>query len=486
MELFHLLREKHKIRARESLLDFTTYTKPDYEVNWHHREIARTLQAFIDGKTKWLSISIPPQFGKSELSTRRLAAFLLGINPDLSIAVCGYASDIAADFNRDIQRIIDSPEYQDIFPNTRLNGKRVATDSGSAYLRNSKEFQIVGHRGRLISVGIGGPLTGKKVDIALIDDPYKGPDDAYSEIFRRRVVSWWNTVLKSRLHNNAKICITMTRWHHDDIVGTLLQKQPDKWTVLKLKAIKEGPDLDYQGKELFRRNEGESLWEERHSLERLQEMRDFSPTSFESLYQQEPTPASGNILKGHWFKDFYLSDLPPNFRVKAVVDSAYTEKEANDPTEMWVYTYIMGIWYVLEVVTFRKGWNDAVKMIPDVLARWDKTLRALIRIEPKANGISLVQKLRMPELHPDTKKVLRPALNVIQSKAPTNDKVARTMTNIEYFEAEKVRFLAGAAWQEKVKLELTQFPKGKHDESVDCANMMIGAEVSGGYTVGGG
>jgi len=74
-----------KIKARESILEFTKYTKRDYYANWHHELLCKKLDQFINGDIKRLLIFMPPQHGKSELVSRRLPAYLLGKNPSLKI-----------------------------------------------------------------------------------------------------------------------------------------------------------------------------------------------------------------------------------------------------------------------------------------------------------------------------------------------------------------------------------------------------------------
>lgn len=47
-------------RARESLIEFTRYTKPDFEDGPHHREIASKLEAVERGEITRLLIEAPP------------------------------------------------------------------------------------------------------------------------------------------------------------------------------------------------------------------------------------------------------------------------------------------------------------------------------------------------------------------------------------------------------------------------------------------
>jgi predicted phage terminase large subunit-like protein len=157
-EAAELLLKRRK--ARSNLLDFTRFTFPEYRVNWHHRLICQKLDEFLEGENKRLIISCPPRHGKSELVSRRFPAYILGRNPDTKIIACSYSSDLASLLNRDVQRIIDSPEYQELFPETRLNSANVRTTAQENYLRNSDIFEIVGHNGVYRSSGVGGSITG--------------------------------------------------------------------------------------------------------------------------------------------------------------------------------------------------------------------------------------------------------------------------------------------------------------------------------------
>lgn len=52
-------------QARRQLLNFTKFTFPDYEVNWHHALLCRYLDEFAQGKIKRLLVFMPPRFGKA-------------------------------------------------------------------------------------------------------------------------------------------------------------------------------------------------------------------------------------------------------------------------------------------------------------------------------------------------------------------------------------------------------------------------------------
>lgn len=261
---------------------------------------------------------VPPQHGKSELSTRRLPAYLLGLDPNLRIAICSYSATISSSFNRDIQRIIDDEIYTGIFPNTAINENSAVNPSQNTYLRNSEIFEIVGYRGFVKTVGVGGSLTGTPVDIGIIDDPFKDREEAMSTRIRDKVHSWYTDVFRTRLHNDSQQLLIMTRWHEDDLAGRILKQETD-WEVVVFQAIKERANDDP-------RQIGEALWPEKHSLERILKIKETSPFTFNSLYQQEPKASRESLV----FPDWEEIDQMPDYSPILGLDFGFS----NDPTAL--------------------------------------------------------------------------------------------------------------------------------------------------------
>lgn len=354
MNSLELLPTKQEIEAelaRRSLLDFVLFTKPDYEVNWHHRLICETLDKFVRKEIKNLMVFMPPQHGKSELVSRRLPAYLLGLYPKSKIAGCSYAHSLASKFNRDVQRIIVDKSYQAVFPGTTLNSSNVRTDSNGSWLRNSDEFEVVGHGGGYISVGIGGGLTGNRVDYLIIDDPVKDAVEAKSRSFQQRNWEWWNTVAKSRLHNESQTIICNTRWDIDDLSGLLIKlKNKGKgidWHILSLPAIKtQDNDNAYDPREL-----GEVLWPERHSKKRMLEIKESDPVTFNALYQQDPAPSEVGQVFNNWIE---IDDMPEHLPSVYGLDWGYT----NDPSVV-VDIRKEGQNVYVDCLIYQKGLNNA-------------------------------------------------------------------------------------------------------------------------------
>lgn len=290
--------------ARKRLTNFAKYVKGDLSFAPFHEVYYTLLDLFAHGVIKKMIVQVPAQHGKSEGSSRLLPSFMLGLDPDLKICIGSYAATIAQDFNRDVQKIIDAPEYHDIFPETYLNGSNVVTMANTA-LKNSTVIEMVGHKGSLRVVGRGGSLTSKTVDIMIMDDIYKDYQEANSPIVREAAWKWYTTVVKTRLHNNSQELIVFTRWHEDDLIGRierseevidftswedLKHKDNSKWLRINFEALKTTPPNDIDPREI-----GDALWEERHSRKRLEAMRALDPVQFECLQQGNPSSAEGRL-----------------------------------------------------------------------------------------------------------------------------------------------------------------------------------------------
>lgn len=294
-----------KRAARLRLLNFSRYMQPDMVVEPFHLSYYTILDKFAHGEIKRLIVQMPPQHGKSEGSSRKLPAFMLGLNPDLKIALGTYNATSAKGFNRDVQRIIDTKEYNEVFPETYLNRSNVVTQANN-YLRNSDVIEMVGHKGSFRTVGRGGALTGKSVDIVILDDIYKDYEEGNSPIVREAAWNWYTTVVKTRLHNDSQELIVFTRWHEDDLIGKI-EKAGEK--VVEIKSFNELNSIDKNTwvkinfeaiktsapNELDSRNEGEALWDSRHSLEELKSRQALAPMQFQCLYQGNPASAVGRL-----------------------------------------------------------------------------------------------------------------------------------------------------------------------------------------------
>lgn len=460
--LMKLMQLRLKLNAPTDFSCFLGYMNTNYRLEWFHRVVAQHCQMLFEGKIKNLMVFMPPQHGKSEIISRMFPAWALGRNPELKIAGCSYSIDLASQFSRSIQRCIDSPEYQSIFPETYLNGSNVRTDT-KGYLRNVDIFETVGHRGFYKAVGVGGGLTGTPVDIAIIDDPVKDAIEAQSPTYRERVWDWYNTVLTTRLHNDSRQLFIMTRWHEDDLAGRLLKAEPGAWHVITIPAICEVENDNG----LSTRQIGDALWPWKHSLKKLLTQKQRAPREFNALYQQRPTVEGGNIVKRDWFRIISETDFRSlRYRepVHFYLDTAYNKKKKgqdNDPSGILAACRIGTNIYLMDAMSVYKEMPDLLRFIPEYMNAHCGNSESILHIEPKANGISVVQMLKETT-----------TLNVKPTPTPVDDKEVRFRVVSPRIECGRVYIVQGS-WNEDFLNQVCSFPAAPHDEFVDILGYAI-------------
>jgi len=306
--------------AKQKFVNYAKYVKPKLKLKKFHRDYYHILDLFAHGLIKKLIVTMAPQHGKSEGSSRLLPTYILGLNPNKRIAIGSYSASLAQDFNRDCQRIITSEPYQDLFPDTILNSSNVVTLANN-YLRNSNVFECVDADGSLRTVGRGGGITGKTVDIAILDDVYKDYKEGNSPVIREAAWNWYVSAIKTRLHNNSQVLIVFTRWNEDDIIGRL-EKTEQVITITSMDQLKDIPEAAWvkinfeaikvsEPTDLDPRKKGEALWPEMHNLQGLLAQQALDNFQFDCLYQGNPVSKEGQL-----YGDFQTYDNLPKIIIK--------------------------------------------------------------------------------------------------------------------------------------------------------------------------
>jgi predicted phage terminase large subunit-like protein len=445
----------------DNLLDFTLATFPGYQVNWHHEFICNKLDAWERGEIKRLMLFLPPRHGKTQLASRQLPAYIFGKNPNASLITASYSADLSSQNNRDVQRIIDSTEYQRIFPKTYLFGKNVRTESHGTYLRNSDIFEIVGHRGIYQSAGIGGGITGRGFEYGIIDDPIKNRADAESKAYRDAVFAWYTSTFYTRQDSeDARILIILTRWHEDDLSGRLLEHQrtggdyADQWEVVNIPAIAEEKRADGDT-----RNPGEALWPGKFSLEALQVIKEnIGIYDWEALYQQRPQPPGGGKIKREWFN--IIEKAPEDLEwcrfwdlaVSTNTSSDYTASVAgalDDDKNLYLKDMIRGRW----------EWPDTRKIL---IQTCKNEYDVQVGIEEAGQQKGFIDELFRDDELLDT---------IIRAIRPDSDKLTRAFPWISRAEAKKV-FLVKGNWINDFLDECQVFTGhgDKHDDQIDTVS----------------
>lgn len=378
---------------------FSTTVYPFLELQEFHRSYYRLLEAFALGKVRRLIVTMPPQHGKSVGASTLLPAYMLGINPDLKIAIASYSSLLASKFNRRVQRILESGEYSEIFPDTTIK----QSGKASSYIRTADEVEIVGHHGSLISVGREGSLTGNRVDCIIMDDLYKDAMEANSPITRENCREWYTSVVRTRMHNDSQEIMVFTRWHEQDLIGTIRECEtvidltewsqldnidPSVWVSLNFEALKCG-----KATQIDSRSEGEPLWESRHSAKLLASKRRLDPVKFECLYQGNPSTSEG-LLYGDGFACY--TALPTDI----VRYGNYTDTADTGDDYLCSVCYAVdadGVIYITDVVYTREP-MEVTELLVSKMLNDTKTRVAKVESNNGGRGFARVLQRLCPQV----------------------------------------------------------------------------------------
>jgi predicted phage terminase large subunit-like protein len=468
--------ELAKRQTHNSFMNFIKVHNPKYKFTWFHKQIIQACEDIANGKISKLILQVPPQYGKSTIVSHYLPAWLLARDPSLNICSVSYNQAFSAKNARKVREIMSETIYT-MCHNIRLpalNEQAInqATEFETMYATelyrkmraNTSKSMKCG--GSYISCGIGTALTGRSVDIGLIDDPIKDRAEAESLTTRDSIWDWFNDVFNSRFSNNenkpSAHIILMTRWHEDDLIGRCLKRWSD-YKVISFPAIKEDNSNPSDPREI-----GEALWPSKHPLENILEIKQNNPYTFSSLYQQRPSSKNGNLFKRDAVK--YYNSLPNDGKVIISVDANYSEGSGHDNCSIDVWGWTGKDSYLIDHYAKPVNFSDAVIKIEQFYKKYKPSA---VLIENKANGGPIMT-------------VLREKIPAILSINPRGSKVARAEAICDMFNAGNVFIPNNEMWTKEWVEEVITFPNAKHDDRVDSMTQALFyfrnlKNISGGF-----
>lgn len=510
--------------CEESLSDFVRggwkYIDPNpYVHGWHIDAVAEHLQAVVDGDIRRLVINIPPRTSKSSIVSVAFPAWTWAqpisthtSGPGVQFLFASYAQSLSIRDSTKCRRLIDSPWYKERWAD-RI---QLTSDQATKIRFDNKQG---GYR---LATSVGGALTGEGGAIIVVDDPHNAIE-MESDLVRQNTLDWWDNSLSTRLNNPKKgaFIVIMQRLHEEDLTGHILSRNVGDWTHLCLPMRYEWNrhsvtsigwndprGLDDQGEPLVlvdstgaryardsaaqtvldEEKEGQLLTPDRFGPDEIRILESqLGPYQSAGQLQQRPEPKGGGIFKRDWWQLWGQDQFPPFEYILASLDTAYTEKEENDPSALtvWgVFTHKLnqptrlvfkdGSFYddfltseTSQRIMLMNAWqgrlelHELVEKVADICRRM-KVSRLLI--ESKASGISVAQELRRLYAGTDF------AVQLTDPKS--QDKVARAYS-IQHLFSEGMIYAPDRAWADMVMTQCSSFPKGKHDDLVDTVSQAL-------------
>jgi predicted phage terminase large subunit-like protein len=425
--------------------DFLSFVKtvwPEFVEGKHHKIYAEKLNRIANGELKRLIVNMPPRHTKSEFASNLFPAFFMGRHPKAKLIQTTHTGELAIRFGRKAKNMIESSEYEKVFPNVGL-----AADSKAAGRWESN------HGGEYFAAGVGGAITGRGADLLIIDDPHS-EQDALSPTVLESHYDWYTSGPRQRLQPGGAIVIVMTRWSVKDLTGKLLEAQgkdelTDKWEVVEFPAIIND----------------KPMWGNFWSLEGLLGVKASIPlTKWQAQWMQSPTSEEGALIKREWWKTWEKSEIPHLNYIIQSYDTAFSKKETADYSAIttWgIFEPDDNTGSALILLDAKKGrWNfpELKKKALEEYKYWEPEQ---VIIEAKASGTPLTHELQ---------KMGIPVLNFTPSKG--NDKHSRVNSVSPLFESGKI-WAPDEKFAEEVIEECAAFPFGDNDDYVDSTTQAL-------------
>lgn len=444
--------------SRKQLAAFCLRLNPRLRFQRFHRLICEYMEATERGDIRDLMVFVPPRHGKTEIVSNAFPAWVMGRNPQSKIILASYNSDLATRNSRIARNKFDEATWP--FPEVRI-----PRDSSAAGRWGTEAG------GEVLAAGVGGGITGFGADFLIIDDPFKGREDADNVKEQERVWNWYREDASPRRMPKGRRILVMTRWHKGDLAGRILNEPGagNRWQVLELPAICDRVN-DPTGRSI-----GEALDPDRYPLDELALLReDSGARGWQALYQQQPTSEKGSIFEREWWQAYDQDKLRKRGLRPAGIflDTSFGEA-GSDFSVAAVWGAFDGRYYLLDLVRKRLNYPDLRREMFKLHDKW----KCPVVIEDTGAGRVLLQELRQGSAAEHD----LPAIPTIPFKLPgqqgstgrllSKEQRARMVTDL--VEGGLVYLPEGAPFLDEFLAEHTDFPTGRHDDIVDTTTMAL-------------
>jgi len=301
-------------------IEIPTVVKPITRLAPHKRRSIVKVERKPDGsKGKCIQVDSEDGLyvvGKEMIATHNsfftsqfLPAWYLGNNPTAYLMNISNTTELATGFGRKVRDIVNSKEYQDVFPDVKIRA-----DSKSA------GRWAVEQGGELFAAGVGASVTGRGADLLIIDDPYTEQCMLQPSVFDD-VWEYYQAGPRQRLMPNGNILVVQTRWSTKDLTGMLVKEQvknpdADQWELIEFPAIMPS---------------GKALWPEFWSLEALNKVKQsIAPHLWNAQWLQNPTSEEGALIKREWWMRWFKKSPPSCEYIIQAYDTAFSKRDTAD------------------------------------------------------------------------------------------------------------------------------------------------------------
>ena len=408
----------------------------------HHEMLIGSLQDVADGAVDRLMVQMPPGSAKSTYGSVLFPAYFLAARPRAQVIAVAHTASLANYFGRRVRAAVEE--------NGSWLGVAISKDSKAA-----SRFAMDGER-EYFAAGVRGPITGRRADLIVIDDPVKSWAEAESQTARDALYDWYRGELTARLKPGGRIVLIMTRWHEDDLAGRLLAAEAG-WRCLRLPALAEAEDE-------LGRAPGEALWPEWQGREDIERRRlEVGERAFAAMYQQTPLPPDAAFFNATRVR--ILPEAPP---LRQAIRGWDLAASLGSPGRSPDYTVGLKLGVTAENLLVVLD----VARLQAAPAQVETKILEMARLDGAGTVIALPQD--PGQAGAAQIAMLTRSLNGYRVVAsPERDaKTIRAMPAATQMDAGNLAMVA-APWNDALLAELRAFPHGGKDDQVDALSRAV-------------
>ncbi|HRI87826.1 MAG TPA: hypothetical protein PLJ47_07690 [Candidatus Hydrogenedentes bacterium] len=230
-----LTHEAKRERGKEDFWYFLTeILKNPVVYEPYHRKRAQSLMKWSKLKKLFL---LPRGHIKSNIITIAFAVWLIVKNPNIRILIASHATDDAQGFCRGIRQLIDSEEFQAVYPEIRpavSNGRLTCwRDDAILVERKSKQKERT-----VETASVNTPRTGRHYNVILFDDLINAKSVRNPQTILEGITFYKTT--RPLLDPGGRIIVTGTRYNHGDVYGYIIKNESHDFDIDVSDCVMEG------------------------------------------------------------------------------------------------------------------------------------------------------------------------------------------------------------------------------------------------------
>ncbi|UPL50551.1 hypothetical protein [Hymenobacter sublimis] len=448
-----------------------TVSTSDYVDNWHIKLIAEELQVVYEtwesgeGQLDMLNELCPGTSKTTEIS-QLFAVWLFIRNPKIRILFASYALRVSEKISDKTRDCIKSAKFKRLFGNKVKIRRDV---DGKGY------YQLTAGGDRF-TTSTDGSATGIHADFIFIDDGINA-QEAFSEPAQEAAGLFVTDTVTTRKTDKKRTVSIYTgqRTSSNDPQAKLREAKKGKLNIICLPA-----ELTPETRSLVSPQRAIAYYEANDNLldknrldrEVLAEYAALlGPYSYAAQFLQNPLSEDGGIVKRDMIQTCQWSQFNALTKDEKVVwefdcDTAYgLKKKDSDPSALMAsyYSKSNNTLFIRDAREFNDEFDQLLESIQEFITtnEYNQHLSTLW-IEPKANGINVVQSLKK-----------NTNINVQKAATPQGDKRHRLISVMWFIAPGRVCLIDGS-WNQKWINSVCAFPNSSvHDEFVDLLTQKI-------------